>query len=66
MVQLSTSQVELIEGNVEQNSDQVCVRISSNITLVQRTVMVTASVASMSDNVDNIESEFDANVCMIQ
>ena len=66
MVQLSTSQVELIEGNMEQNSGQVCMRISSNITLVQRTVNVTASVASMSDNVDNIESEFDANICITQ
>ena len=62
MVQLLTNRVDLIEGNVEQNSGQICVRIISDTTLVNRTVMVTASVASMSDNVDNIESEFIVSV----
>ena len=62
MAQLFTNTVDLIEGDVDQNSGQICVRILSNITLIQRTVAVTASVTSMSDNVGNIESEFDVRL----
>ena len=56
-VEILDDRVDLIEGDVGQSSGQTCVRISSDITLVQRAVMVTASVTSMSDNAGNVESE---------